>query len=241
MNNLDNIEFNGNGFEDGLPRPQNPQSVPEGYFEGLAGSIMSRIRSMKGGAAEEIQELSPLLAGISRQMPYAVPEGYFSGLLNDALIVTGDEKESQILANASRTMPYELPAGYFDALPQQVLSKVAPAKVVSMGRPRWMRMAIAAAVTGLVAVGGYFYAMRDTGSADTTQPIAGQLQGVSNKELDEFIKTTDFDGPSTGQTAMGRKPAKAEVQELLKDVSDKELESFLNQVPTDDEDLYVIN
>jgi hypothetical protein len=241
MNNPENIEFNGNGFDDGLPRPENPHSVPEGYFEGLAGSIMSRIRSMEGEAASEIENLSPLLAGISRQMPYEVPEGYFQRITHEALTIVGPEPELTVLSTVTRHMPYELPAGYFESLPQHIASKVAPARVVSMARPRWMRMAIAAAVTGLVAVGGYFYAMRGTGNSDNSLPIAGQLKGVSNTELDEFIKTTDYNGASSGQTAMGRKPAKAEVKELLKDVSDKELESFLNQVPTDDEDLYVIN
>lgn len=240
MKAFDNIENNENGQHEGFPRPQNPHSVPEGYFEGLAGNIMARIRSMEGSAAEEIQNLSPLLAGLSRQMPYAVPEGYFQTLAPDALAVASGEPVMTVLENASRVMPYEVPAKYFEDLSQQVLNRVQPAKVILMVRRRWMRLAVAAALTGLVALGGYFYAIRNSQSVEGNPAVAGQLNGVSNQELDEFIKITDITSTSE-QTASNQAPVKTDVKRMLKDVSDNELESFLNQVPTDDEDLFVIN
>ena len=55
----------------------NPYSVPDGYFEGLADRILARIKSDDVSAEEEINSLSPLLAGLSRKMPFEVPADYF--------------------------------------------------------------------------------------------------------------------------------------------------------------------
>jgi hypothetical protein len=53
-----------------------PYAVPAGYFENLPGSILDKV-TLDTDARQEIQELSPLLAGISRLMPFSVPSGYF--------------------------------------------------------------------------------------------------------------------------------------------------------------------
>jgi hypothetical protein len=138
-------------------------------------------------------------------------------------------------------MPYEVPSGYFDNLSQQVLTRVQPAKVIPMVRRRWMKLAVAAVLTGMIALGGYFYAIRGGDqTVDGNPAVAGQLKGVSNQELDEFINLTDITIGSN-QTASNQAPVKTDVKRMLKDVSDNELESFLNQVPTDDEDLFAIN
>ncbi|NCI47581.1 hypothetical protein [Sediminibacterium soli] len=56
--------------------------VPEGYFEGFAGSVLARIRA--GNAASEplaeLAEIAPLLHAIPRQEVYTVPAGYFETL-----------------------------------------------------------------------------------------------------------------------------------------------------------------
>ncbi|MES2883136.1 MAG: hypothetical protein V4676_13380, partial [Bacteroidota bacterium] len=62
---------------------------------------------------------------------------------------------------------------------------------------------------------------------------AGQLKNVSTTELDEFINTANVSSTST-ETASNKSN---ELKTLLQDVSDSELDAFLNQVPTDDEDL----
>ena len=55
-----------------------PYSVPEGYFDGLASSVLAKIKGeMPVAASEEIAQLSPLLAAISRQLPFSVPDNYF--------------------------------------------------------------------------------------------------------------------------------------------------------------------
>ncbi|RYZ17128.1 MAG: hypothetical protein EOO16_24670, partial [Chitinophagaceae bacterium] len=49
-----------------------PYAVPEGYFAVFAATVLARIRREE--AAAELQELSPLLAGLPKSMPFAVPE-----------------------------------------------------------------------------------------------------------------------------------------------------------------------
>lgn len=55
-----------------------PFSMPEGYFEQFAAQVMQQVKS--GDVADELAELSPLLAEAPRTMPYSVPAGYFDQL-----------------------------------------------------------------------------------------------------------------------------------------------------------------
>jgi hypothetical protein len=71
-----------------------PYVVPNGFFEGFAESLMNRIRMEEAGLSEseagqknaevspllEIEEISPLLAGLKKKDTYQVPFGYFESL-----------------------------------------------------------------------------------------------------------------------------------------------------------------
>ncbi len=54
-----------------------PQDVPVGYFDTLAGSILTKIKTAGSDVNTELQELSPVLANISKANVYEVPAGYF--------------------------------------------------------------------------------------------------------------------------------------------------------------------
>lgn len=241
MDNRDNIQDELNGLNHSQPSSQNPFSVPEGYFDGLATSIMAKIKGQQASAVQEIAELSPLLAGISRDMPYTLPVNYFQTNLESLPFLTGEDPQSAILSLVERVTPYEVPLGYFANLPDRILGKVpvSKAKLVPIVRRRWMRLAAAAMITGLIGLSGYFYFNNNKGF-DAGKPIAQQLKNVSTKELNEFIKTADITSTST-ETAQATIASQNEVEKMLADVSDKELDAFLAQVPTDDEDLLVIN
>ena len=61
--------------------PQNPYTVPVGYFDGLAARVLNRIKAMEAAnAAKELGYLSPALSDFSKQIPFSVPQGYFEGL-----------------------------------------------------------------------------------------------------------------------------------------------------------------
>lgn len=210
---------------------RNPYSVPDGYFEGLAGSILARIRTLDQSAAEEISELSPLLAGLSRNMPFEVPGNYFGQTAKSLGSITKEEdEESLVLSFISKEMPYEVPLGYFANFPDQVLEKLPNrrSKVVSMTRNKWMRMAVAAMFAGIMVISGFLY-FNQTGNG--SDPVASELKKASTEELDAFINSTT--GTANSNTTQSNSVAQ-DVKEILDDVSDKELEAFLSAVPADD-------
>ncbi len=105
-----------------IPRgAQPPYVVPEGYFEGLAGSIMDSI------AFSSEQRLI-------KDNPYAVPQGYFEGFAGKLLArikagQSGDPREelsvlSPLLDRIDKKTPFEAPEGYFSNLTGNVLSGV---------------------------------------------------------------------------------------------------------------------
>src|SRR5687768_2752479 len=52
-----------------------PFEVPENYFENLASQVLQRIKD--ANPAEELKNLSPLLAKLEKKNPFSAPDGYF--------------------------------------------------------------------------------------------------------------------------------------------------------------------
>jgi hypothetical protein len=218
-------------------------SVPDGYFEGLAASVMARIKSSESTAAEEIAQISPLLAGISRTMPFTVPDHYFTENLESLSAVVGAEPVSELLSPAGKSMPFSLPEGYFDGLGTQVLDRVERprAKVISMGSHKWMRWAAAAMIAGVVTISGISYfgsSNKAQVTVDNPQWVATNLKNVSAKDIDEFVRAADVTA-SSSVTAQNKGVKNNDVKKLLQDVSTKDLDAFLEQVPAEDEELAI--
>jgi len=72
-----------------LPVTDNPFfSVPQGYFEELADSILAKVKASEILTPQaELNELSPLLAGIPKVTPYSVPSFYFEEAFKLRLIL----------------------------------------------------------------------------------------------------------------------------------------------------------
>ncbi|RYY99688.1 MAG: hypothetical protein EOO11_04115 [Chitinophagaceae bacterium] len=219
-----------------------PYAVPAGFFEAFPGRLLARLHTEAApDPAAELESLSPLLAGLSRNMPFTVPEGYFGA----APAIPGVAELPALLATHDRKLPYAVPDGYFESLPGALLEAVRPkARVVPMlQRTRWYRTAAAAVVAGLLAIGGWFYSGSGSSTATdvATAPAAWvekRLNSVPDGDLEAFIETAD---PAQGANLASSSPRKAEVRSLLNDVSDTEMAAFLEQVPTDDEHLTMIN
>jgi len=65
---------------------QSGQSVPEGYFDGLANSILAKIKKESAvSPLEEMQDLSPAIAAIGNENIFRVPSGYFDHVAEEAL------------------------------------------------------------------------------------------------------------------------------------------------------------
>ncbi|HWJ90560.1 MAG TPA: hypothetical protein VNR87_05585 [Flavisolibacter sp.] len=220
---------------------QMPYSVPEGYFNTLAERILARIKTEDMAAADEIAELSPLLSGLSRKMPFDVPLDYFQANMDDLAGIAPSDEDSVVLSFISKEMLYSVPQGYFEELPSNIVKRVAPpkAKLVSMARRGWMRVAAAAMIAGIITVSGIFYFNRGKDiPVDNPKWVASKLKTVSDKELEEFVKTTDID-PTHSVTANKTGAKSAQNKRLLQDVSDKDLDAFLEQVPFDEEEIAI--
>lgn len=239
---------------------QNSYSVPEGYFEGLAQQVLSRIRAIEAAsAAEELGHLSPLLSQLPKTMPYTVPAGYFedmeSTLISVAMYGEQGAKEeleniSPLLSGLKKEMPYHVPAGYFDTVSAPVGEVNEPAKVVSMGGSRkWFRYAAAAVVTGVVALLSILYISQDnTGKTEGTvaakfeKNMLKEIRKTSDTVLTEFVKQFDEAGLRTDETAAT--DTNKDVKDLLKDIPENELKQFLNETAetetsTDEETLFM--
>ena len=214
--------------------PQNIYAVPDGYFEGLPTQILNRIKALEtADAKEELEYLSSLLSSVSREMPYAVPAGFFQNLSEDVLKKISKHEDYQtskeeigslspLLSRLKNKNPYSVPAGYFEALETKVEKKET--KVISITRRRLYRIAVAAVFIGVIAIGGLLF-MNQHQPNINKDPEGWVYQNVTKKvsteKIDEFVKLAEDETATVTEE-------KAEIKELMKDVSEKEIQDFLN-------------
>jgi hypothetical protein len=90
---------------------ENPYSVPTGFFEGFAQSVLDKLHIENSSGLDESEE-SFLFSGASRKMLYEVPADYFETL------------PKIISAKALAPQQQSVPEGYFESLPEILLGKV---------------------------------------------------------------------------------------------------------------------
>lgn len=223
-------------------------AVPEGYFDGLAADILLQVKALDAESpAAELAILSPLLSGLSKKTPYTVPGDYFAGL--DASFAYAEESDSSVeleqlsplLGSLSRKSPFSVPEGYFDQQ-TNIPETQQPAPVIRMetSGKKWYRYAVAASVTAIIALSATLWFSRGTsGSNDPSRPsyawIEKNMKKVSTEDIGKFV---DLAEPAASDIAAVSAPA--DINTLLKNVSDKEIQDFLKDVPvdeTEDEDI----
>lgn len=80
-----------------------PLHIPDGYFENLSNSILSKIKTQQEQTVTEVlNEISPLLAGISNANVYTVPAGYFESISNKLLQQVSEKKQSKVISFISQ-------------------------------------------------------------------------------------------------------------------------------------------
>lgn len=208
----------------------NVYQVPAGYFDELPGLILRRIRAMEAqNPREELAILSPLLNSIKRATPYQLPEGYFEGLEKTGVPGLQPQEEleqlSPLLSGLNKQMPYQVPEGYFTRLDHSTVTEKAPARLISINRS-WLRYAAAAVFITFITVSGFFYLNRKTTlpAESATITVKKLVDDVSTDELNEFIEATDNTAPLVATAGSSAN----EIKELMKNVSDKEIQDFLN-------------
>ena len=223
--------------------PQNVYTVPVGYFEGLIAKVLLRIKAMESrNTVEELGYLSPSLSNISKQMPYSVPAGYFEGLADNVMQLVRESNDYQtakeeietlspLLSGLKKTMsartghsdgPYSVPNGYFESLGKERNKKET--KIISITHRGWFKYAAAAMVTGVIVLAGFIYINSRNSVDPVEQPYAWvkkNIKKVDKADIDAFVKLAD---------AVATSPVKPEeIKELMKDVSDREIQDFLDE------------
>lgn len=220
--------------------PKEVYSVPAGYFEALAQTVLQRIKALETkDPGEELGQLSSLLSTTPKQVPYTVPAGYFESLPQALLQrlqstqTAAEELESispllSQLKKENPGNPYTVPAGYFESIPAGPQSKPV-VRVISITRRTWFRAAVAAVVTGVIVLAGYMFLGKEKepggkALAKFTRDIR-KMDDAQKSDLMDFIDA----GLSGKETAQVNTESKTEVKNLLEGISEEELTDFKQQ------------
>ncbi len=223
---------------------QMPHSVPAGYFDAFEKKLEQTISTNKDQTAqEELETLSPLLSELKNKNTYTIPEGYFEELgtklkqtisnvdVKDLTVQEELENLSPLLSTLKKKKTYTIPEGYFENLQPAIDKATFPAaKVISITNHKLFRYAVAAVVIGFVATVGllFFNKQESIDPADKSYSwIKKNLKKVSTDDINEFVELSN-----TENADVVKVEAKDEISNLLKDVSDKELQDFLNDTQT---------
>ena len=233
---------------------QNVYQAPAGYFEDLAGRVLNRIKALEAeNATEELNYLSPLLSSISKKTPYSIPSGFFNELDEKIIHAVKDDSDmltpaeeletlSPLLSSLKKEMPvryghpggpYSIPEGYFENINAPVIQPQA--KVVSITRQKWFRYAAAAIVTGFIVMAGFLFLSKKEIDPDQ-KPFAWvekNMKKVSTDQINEFVQLADEQAPVVASIDA---TTKNEIKELIKDITDEEIQDFLNETQTEETD-----
>jgi hypothetical protein len=231
---------------------QTPYGVPEGYFASFADKLMARLKvGREDHAGDELAGLSSLLSGLDKKTPFQVPEGYFAELTGNilsgihAVDLVHDELEnlSPLMTGLQHAKVYEVPNGYFDELPEAVLSVIKEsavpvmpigrqALIISVSRRRkWLQVASAAIVTGLILTAGW---LRFSGSwkvaGDKQDATVSLLTKASDQEIENYLDNQNVslsEVLASNNSSSTLDVSDSDVKNILGDVSDDELQQYL--------------
>lgn len=224
----------------------NVYQVPTGYFDNLAERVLNRVKAMDAtDAAEELKYLSPLLSSLSKEMPYSVPADFFNNqdervrqlmhAENNGLSPDEELKElSPLLSSLKKEMPYTVPVGYFESVGVNgTKEETAPAPVILITRKSWFRYAAAAIVIGFIAISGFLIWGNGKSIDPKTQSAAWvekNLKKIPTDEINKFVQLAD-ENVSAYATLGPKNEAtdKNDVRELIKDIPEKDIQSFLDE------------
>lgn len=225
---------------------ENIYSVPAGYFDGLAATMLNRIKALNAeNAVEELSYLSPSLSNISKQNIYSVPVGYFESLAENAtqLIREGNDYQtakeeieglSPFLSSLKKENPYSVPQGYFESIETPAKPAV---KVISITHRKWFRYAAAAIVIGAIAMAGLMIfgneeKKKARSFAKFEKKLNKEIKTTSDDDLQDFIQYTDAGLNGEEKVSIENTD---EVKELLKDIPESELKEFLEETTVADD------
>ncbi len=78
----------------------------------------------------ELREVSPVLAAMSKTNVFTVPAGYFDSI-TDAMLLLVNEEQNSVLAGIQKQNTH-VPEGYFDSLADNILNKIKAQEATEM-------------------------------------------------------------------------------------------------------------
>jgi hypothetical protein len=198
-----------------------PYTIPAGYFEDFADILMNLIRFEAAGyeynegnklknseitdvlAKDEMNELSPLLAGLRNKTTYRAPEGYFENL-NLNIPITENKPSKLVVMPVRNKKPVSAPM-------------------------RGIRYAAAACVVGLIGISTFYI----TNTQKIVDPITSlttisDLDMANYLDADDVHWTP---GISSSTETASADFSDGDIHELLSGVPDAELEQYSNALP----------
>ena len=150
-------------------------TVPDGYFESLPGNILNKIHALDNDVTTELNEISPLLAGIENKETYKVPQGYF-----DELKFVGEQRESAKVISISK--------------PRSFFKYVAAAVITGL---------LGLSIVNIVDKSGNETSIKTTAQTITTTTAPNTvlmnssfdeaLQNVSDNEIEQYLQGSGQD------------------------------------------------
>lgn len=172
-------------------------SVPQGYFDSLSDTVLVCIKEEYG-----------ILPTVNTN---SVPQGYFDDLASSILDKIKNQQTSAVdeikelspaLHSIQHKNVFEVPVNYFVDLPEAVISKTQAkqtGKLVTMSS-RIVKYAVAAMLTGAIALGVYKFSDRPVNVVTVPQqtlaaldPIIEQGKNMNDKQFDETLNNLSED------------------------------------------------
>ncbi|WP_207495026.1 hypothetical protein [Aridibaculum aurantiacum] len=214
-------------------------SVPATYFDELPGTIMHLLQSEEKAAFN--------FEAITKD-PYSAPAGYFDGLADNILAkvkqqaIATNEVDEELMAIApalvglNKKQVYSAPAAYFDKLDVQVdKTPKVQAKVVKMySVKRVMQYLAAAVVIAIMAISAYIFLDKPeaTGTAsnatNTIGNISAALDALTDEEIVEYLQAHSTT-LNTNYSSYLLPIDEMDLNEVIKELSDEDLQQFLQQ------------
>ncbi|HEY6979288.1 MAG TPA: hypothetical protein VH396_23490 [Chitinophagaceae bacterium] len=199
----------------------NLYSVPPGYFDSLADSLLHFIK----------------LNNIRESNPYSVPERYFDTFADSVIhrIKSGSSDEvfhelseiAPLLTTVNKENVFSVPHNYFEKLSIPVAGKPA-AKVISIGSNirKWVTYAAAASVIFIVAATSYLYVTVHNRNAEPLT-IEQRLARLKDQEIINYLKENDE--VISGDIIPTSVEQDTEIQDMLQNATDEEIQKYLDE------------
>ena len=198
--------------------------VPENYFEGLATSILLKIRGQKNS--------------------YFVPVGYFENLSDSILQkIKSNNSNNKINEELSVIAPsliavrnincYTVPENYFETFSLRVYNK--PTKIVSLhSKFTFVKYAAAAVIVSVIAFGGFFssknndqtYAMYN---ATKNIDIEKSISNLSDNEIRKVLNADQSLASNSNTTSALPYKNLDDLNQEFQYVTDEEMESYITE------------